>query len=390
VSMPAREPTSTCTPACEPTSTCTPACEPTSTATPATEPTAATRTVLLVGAGRRVRNNWLPAIDRLDSRVELAGLWSRTRASAEAAAGPWSAPVVDQLSDVLGSVDTVMVSVATPAVSGILEQLLPEASRLRLVLDTPVFGDPRHLVALRLLRRFKQVLVAEDYAQYPQWVLTRQAIAAGLIGEPRHVRLDHSGFRYHGLALIRSVFGYPFARRMRRRRDGAFTRLDFMFGAGRAGTILEPYEAARGTTVVTGSDGVIAAGPGTPLVNPGRLPVHTIEPVGRPTAPEAFDLGPHTIALPELPALLEADVPDRTVFNALKTCGLLRILEGLWSDNPPAYGYRDALYDHLTTAWLRAAPGAVDPLAAARRNFVGLIETAARIRPLPRPSVAAA
>jgi hypothetical protein len=349
-----------------------------------------TRRVLLVGSGRRVRNNWLPALALLDDRTELLGLWSRTPAHAEAAAAPWSTPTVPHIKSVLADADTVMVSVATHAVGPILEQLRPEAGRLRLVLDTPVFGDPRHLSDLRLLRQFKQVLVAEDYAQYPQWVLLRRAVAAGLIGRAEHVQLDHSGFRYHGLALIRSVFGYPFAQRLRRRRGGGTTLLDFAFGGGRTGTITEPYDRQRGSTVVTGTEGVIASGrgrlPESVAGRAGRGPVHVIEPVGRDTAPDGFALGPHRVDLPDLPALLDADVPDRSLFNALKTCGLVRVLDGLWSEGPPLYGYRDALYDHLATAWLRAAPGAIDPVAAARRNFVGLIETASRLRLLPHPS----
>jgi hypothetical protein len=356
----------------------------------------------VVGSGRRIRNNFLPALDHLSPRLDVVGLWSPTRAHAEAAAAPWDIEVAASIEAVLPAVDTVIVSVATPAVRTVLETLAPAARRLILVVDTPIFGDPRHLPAVALLRRFAKVLVAEDYARYPQWDLVRAAVAGGLVGEPEQVELDHSGYRYHGLALIRSIFGYPFARRLRRRTVDGALHMEFGFGAGRSGRIVEPYDQRCGTTVVRGRTGIIVAGdhpdfppPGTaPLgtapsrtapsrtAPPGSdLPVHRLETVGPDAAPLGFSLAGQRSALPALPSLLAAEVPDPSVFNALKTCGLLAVLSDLWNPGPPRYGYRDALYDHLATAWLRAAPGALDPAAHVDRNFVDLLEVAARLRP---------
>lgn len=343
----------------------------------------------MVGSGRRIRNNFLPALDHLSSRLDVVGLWSPTRDHAEAAARPWGVEVAPSIERLLPSVDTVVVSVATPAVRGVLEALSPAAGRLILVVDTPVFGDIRHLPAVALLRRFAKVLVAEDYARYPQWELLRIAVADGLVGEVRRVELDHSGYRYHGLALIRSVFGYPFARRLRRRTVSGQLHMEFGFDAGRSGCIVEPYDQRRGTTVVRGTDGVVVAGDPSGAEPPpdiaADLPVHVLRAVGPASAPTGFALGHHRTALPALPSLLAAEVPDPGVFNALKTCGLLAVLGDLWHPGRPRYGYRDALYDHLATAWLRAAPGAVDPAAHVDRNFVDLIEMAARLRPASRP-----
>jgi hypothetical protein len=351
-------------------------------------PEGSRRRVLVIGSGRRIRNNFLPALAHLAPRLEVNGLWSPTAAHAEAAARPWGF-AVRPVEATLASVDTVVVSVSTPAVRSVLLRLQPDAHRLTLVLDTPVFGGLRDLPAVRLLGRFAKVLVAEDYARYPQWELLRTAVAGGLIGAPTHVELAHSGYRYHGLALIRSIFGYPFARHLRRRAAVGEVALRFAFGGGRTGRIVEPYDQRRGSTVVYGEKGSIRFGAGD--VAGGEDPtVHRLRTLGPVDAPVGFALGDRTIVPPALASLLDADVPDPTAFNALKTCGLLAVLDDLWRPGPPVYGYRDALYDHLATAWLRSAPGAVDPAAHLDRNFVDLIEIASRVRPMPSPAATAA
>ena len=332
-------------------------------------------TTVVVGAGRRMRNNFLPAFSLLSERLGEVGVWSRDPRHAAEAAAPWGLEVINDLDAALATADVVVVSVTTSAVPQILARLAHHAPRLSLVLDTPVFGSIKHLGSLPRLRRFRRVVVAEDYAQFPQWQLARTVVRSGAIGAVRHVELRHSGFRYHGLALARSLYDYPFARGARAGRDG----ITFRFGRGRGARIVEPYDQRRGSTLIWGSAGVITHGGPVEESDLAQLDLRFDE----AGDPPRFRLGDHYLELPAVPALLAAPTPDPSVFNALKTCGLLRVLEGLWARTEPAYDYRQALYDHLTTAWLRHAPGVVDPLAPFCRNYVTVIEGLLSARPRP-------
>jgi hypothetical protein len=332
------------------------------------------RRVLIIGSGRRIRNNFLPAFAQRRDQFEIVGLWSRTREHAERAASPWGVPVVDSPAAVLDAVDTVVVSVSTTAVRAVLGELAERAAQLSVVLDTPVFGQAAHLPAMATLRTFARVVVAEDYMNYPQWTLARRAVADGLIGEVRSVELAHSGYRYHGLALIRSLAAFDHVTVASRRRVGADVRFEFRLRRGLRGRITEPYDQARGTTTIIGEKGVITD---SAQVGAEHGPVHVLRPRGDarpdgylldgPGLPDGLELD-----LPELPALLDAEVPDRSLFNALKTCGLLEVLAAVPGEAfHSRYTYREALYDHLATAVLRASPLLVDPVAGAGGNIVG-------------------
>ncbi len=127
--------------------------------------------------------------------------------------------------------------------------------------------------------------------------------------------------------------------------------------------------------MVTGESGSIVHGPGWEVDGSASVPggAHAVRLSGG-GAP-SVRVGDHECAVPNLPALLRAPVPDGTTFNALKTCGLISVLSSL-SGPPPEYDYRQALYDHLMTGWLRYMPGAVDPLALFHHNFVSSLDRA--------------
>ena len=44
---------------------------------------------------------------------------------------------------------------------------------------------------------------------YPHFELMREVAAGGAIGPVHDVEMHRNGYRYHGLATIRSFFGFP-------------------------------------------------------------------------------------------------------------------------------------------------------------------------------------
>jgi len=310
--------------------------------------------VAVIGSGNRVRSNFMPALHALDDHVEVTGLWSRTAANAEAVASHWRVPACDSLADLVATRPHVIaVSVSTTAVPELLRTLARRAPDAALVLDTPVLGRGLDLPAARYLSRFRRVLIAEDYMNYPQFELMRTVAATGVIGPVRAVAMRGNGYRYHGLATIRSFFGFPITGRVRRvpAASGSVS-LSFRFGAARGGRIDEPYIAGRGHTTVTGTHGTITD-------DAARADALVVEPTYADGEVAGFRLADRELPLPQLAMLRRISPPDSTLFNDLKTCGLIRVFESLWSDNVNSdYTYRQGLYDHLVTAVGRRLPTA--------------------------------
>lgn len=313
---------------------------------------------IVLGSGRRIRNNFLPALHVLD--VPVAALWSRNPSNAADAAQRWDVPVAEHFGQVpFDRADTVCLSVATAAVPSMLTRLQPHASRLRLVVDTPVFGRLADFRKTQLLRSFADVRVAEDYMNYPHFELMRRVAREGVIGKIESVTMDRNGYRYHGLATIRSFFGFPAVRAMRSRRSGEdAVSISFKLQRGR-GKLHEPYEGQKGSITVAGSIGVLTDS--TEEVR--GTNVQRVEPIGGDVL-TGFTLAGRTIEPPALPRLQRLGVDDDRVFNHLKTCGLIEILRSFDESNiNAAYSYREALNDHALTALARKLPVYVDPLA---------------------------
>jgi hypothetical protein len=325
--------------------------------------------IAVIGSGNRVRAHFLPAFACLDGRIEVTGIWSRTHAHAREVADAWGFRAPESLAGLLDAhPDVIALSVSADAVPGLLAALARRAPDAMLLLDTPVLGRGRDLHAIRLLRRFRRVLVAEDYMNYPHFELMRDVAANGAIGRVREVAMHGNGYRYHGLATIRSFFGFRLATSMRTARpEPGSVSLSLRFDADRRGRIEEPYAPQHGHTTVTGATGTITDGPAAD----GAL---VLRPVFADREVVGFRLAGHEISPPGLETIRRVSPPGGTLFAELKTCGLVRVLESLWSHNlNTSYTYRQALYDHLTTAIGRHLPTGGAPGTAPRSRAVAPI-----------------
>lgn len=334
--------------------------------------------LLLAGSGSRVRNNFGPALAVLGEHLDVMGLWSRTPEHALRAASPWGITVVDDLEEASAKADVVILSVSIEAVPNMLERLRASASGQTLVIDTPTIA-PRQLHALGSFAPFERVIVAEDYMNFPQWALARTAVAGGLIGELERIELRHSGHRAHALALIRSFTGFLSFRSARRNTDGATLVHEFRVDRHLTGAVVEPYDKTIGTTVVTGSSGIITDDPTLEA----RRPVHRLRRLGPDDAPTGFELGGFEVSLPHLPELLHSPGADNSLFNGLKSCGLMTVLASTWETNINAgYGYRQGAYDNLVATLVRRRGRIGDTMVPfSRLGLLGALDGVSRLRP---------
>ncbi|MBL7856252.1 MAG: Gfo/Idh/MocA family oxidoreductase [Cyclobacteriaceae bacterium] len=322
--------------------------------------------VLLIGSGRRIQKNFIPAIACLPELFEVAGIYSRTLAHAKQLAEEKNFPLIENLSVVdFKTIDIVAISITTSAVPGILRILQSVASKLTVIVDTPVFEKSTHFFSLHLFRKFKKVMVAEDYMNFPAFELIRNAVADGAIGKVRCVSLFHNAYLHHGTALIRSFAGFRgvfFSQSIRHCRYGKLTR--YYLQGGLRGIVAEPYSPLEGRLIISGASGIITdfnyeLTKGNveqlqlqPIVSDGLLMGYEIKSVNynRSYYP------------PYLNKLRSLDISDKSDFNLLKTCGLIRIFESIDKPNSnTAYTLVEGVYDSLISRIARKLQFYGDP-----------------------------
>lgn len=325
--------------------------------------------VLIVGSGRRVQNNFLPALRCLADLFEIRGIHSRTVSHLLPVAQSWGVePVVDLEESRLSEIDVVAISVPTSQNAPVLRKLLPQAHRLHIVIDTPIAWNAEERAAAEpLLARFAQVTVAEDYMNFPQFALIREAARRGLIGQIRYLTLFNIGFLYHGLALIRSFCGFEPVLRTSRHAFGSFGILvEYRFRDAFTATVVGPYRRhTTGGLMLEGSEGIITEFPADAALS--NKPIHTLAPVheggllnGYRIAGEGCDLA---VDLPDLRSMRGMDFADKFDLNLVRGCGLIEVFRsvaGAHNINQD-YGYRHALYDAFVSQRAERGESPLDP-----------------------------
>jgi hypothetical protein len=340
------------------------------------------RGVLIVGAGRRVQNNFLPALSCLADRFEIRGIHSRTPDRLRAVARRWGIAPVESLADAdLTAIDVVAISVPTSQNAAVLRQLLARAGSLHVVIDTPIAWSAEEKAEIEpLLDRFARVTVTEDYMNFPQFALVRDAVRQGLIGAVRSLTLFNIGYLYHGLALIRSFTGFaPVLHSARHRLGSCGAVVTYRFADDFTATVIGPYRRhTTGGLVIEGTAGIISEFPADRDLMAGQKPVHLLTPVrdaagGIEKFRIAFDERELVSAPPYLAAMREMDFADKSDLNLLRGCGLIDVflsVAGAHNLNRH-YGPRHAFYDSFVSRRAEQGEAPLDPFRLLDGEGVG-------------------
>ena len=349
------------------------------------------RRVLVVGAGGRVQEDVLPALWALEDRYRVVDVFARSRRPLEVAGRSLEtrdARTITQ--DDLDGADLVYVAVSKGAVPGVLRRLAElDRSATDLLLDTPVLLF-KHLGALRHLEGWRRVGVAEDCAWLP-WLDTLRLAREDWLGPLRHATFDRSAYRYHGFALLKTLFDGATVRSARRRRVEGGQRLELTLSGGRQGVIVEPRDYARGSFELVGEGGVVTDGD-APEAGAGADAPRSwgaVPAVGGEAPPAGgtrverlefvrdaeggvtgFRIGAHETALDLREQALLGPVPAgarvTAATDALKRVGLLRLLQGL-HEGREAWPLEEGLDDMLVDWSLeRAGRYLATPLTSLR------------------------
>ena len=162
--------------------------------------------VLVIGAGRRVKEGILPALICLQDRFSIEGIVSRTPHKVSLFHDQFNMETITELNTInFSTLEMITLSASLTEVPKILKQLSTHDTRhITLFIDTPVFHHT-HLGNTKWLKGFKRILVPEDGIALPSFLLAKKLIHEGKIGRLKHVYFFHSGYRYHALASLKML-----------------------------------------------------------------------------------------------------------------------------------------------------------------------------------------
>ena len=266
------------------------------------------KSVLIVGYGKRVREAALPAL-RAAEGLTLSAIAGRETREQDGEA----ISALGELGD-LSRFDVIYVAVGKDAVPKVLAQLLTQGGGgSELLIETPVvrFKHYRHAGQLG---GFAKVSVAEDCADLPWFEVVERA--AGQTGPLQKLAFDRSVYAYHGIATAKALLGDRVVQSARR--TGKTRRLT-LAGGGQV-EITEPRDYALGTVTIEGRDGSITTAGGAGLA---------LEAVTANGLVVGFQAGPHETQLNEAESSLTGGDPDGAGViarqEAMKRVGFLRI-----------------------------------------------------------------
>jgi hypothetical protein len=328
---------------------------------------------LVVGSGYRVRNAFLPALNLLNSHVEVVGIHSRTNENARRAGERWGVEAIEDPRVLRpGDIDIALVSVTVTNNVAVLKSIAHLAPGAALVIDTPGVGRLDDLARLTQFRKWSQIRVGEDFMNMPQYRLVGDAIRSGALGEVSRISMSEMGYRYHALALLRSWLDLLPPTSARSQRVAGGVNINYRFRGGKTGEVREPYRQGEGSFTVTGSKAVLTGHPmgyEIPDAQGARL-VRLQDDTG--LAGFAIDgLGtPMKIDLPHHAAINAMGLEDDSEFNVLRIDGLSQVISSLWTAggqerSDPGSGYdpvntryrlEDAVADNLVSWAARAVP----------------------------------
>jgi hypothetical protein len=308
--------------------------------------------VLLIGSGRRIRNNFIPALMCLTETHKICGLYSPTKIHREKVCDKWHiAPISSLTAYSFDAIDVIVVSVSIAAVPEVLNKIIDKGKNKILVIDTPVFSSLKDFRFAIKLNAFKKVLVTEDYIGFPQFKIMRDYVTKGELGEIEKVELFQTGYQYHGLALIRSFVNLRKVKNIRKIKnaENGFSYI-FNFAAAAQGYLIHPYKRLDGWAYIAGSTGSIIYDPGELFDYNNDPDVMKLSYQKNQDDQVTFLVDNIAVATELQPQcfqkIKQLDIEDNSDFNIFKTCGLLDILTAAGGGAiPNNYSLSEALYD---------------------------------------------
>jgi hypothetical protein len=320
--------------------------------------------VSIVGAGKRVIEAALPALYAARADFAIHAVFARADRSLTTPDGgtmPVRALASLTAADVAAT-DAFYVAVGKGAVATVLRSLTRfDVSKKTLLLDTPVllWKQVHHLA---LIERFGRGMVTEDCIALAWYDTVAAFRKARGLGPPAAVEFHYSAYKYHGLAMAKTLLDDPtIASGKVVGRRSATPQRDLRFAKGGRCVVDEPRDYSRGWTTLRWQDVTISdANPGA-----GDGPNHErLQIVLEGAACVGFRIGAVQTRLDAAEISLQQCANPQVSVTARmedwKRIGFLRLLRGLRAGDP-GYSILAGLDDSLVDMQL-------EKLGSYRRN----------------------
>ncbi|KQY22546.1 GMC oxidoreductase [Rhizobium sp. Root482] len=295
---------------------------------------------IIIGAGRRVREDVLPALERLIGRAYVSGIYATSKSAVVGLDDVYDVEPISSLNaEALAPSQFIYVAVPPKKLASILSRLTEfDCSDKTLVVDTPTLRN-KELDAL--YSRFLKVAVAEDSAYLP-WI----KLLTNKYAPIERVEFDRSAYAYHAVALAKTILANGGARPVVKKTAGSKRTKTFHFDNGRTSKLIGPRDYKSGAMRFLASDGTIID----------TKPRSDSDVVICPRVEEfrciGFQQGANFIALsPQETDLAGSFSPEDTIVSRMldiKRVGLMRLLSDLLSGGD-GYTLKEGLDDAQAT-----------------------------------------
>jgi len=200
------------------------------------------RSILIIGAGKRVQEAALPALQCLPD-YSIHKVFAKNSKNIQTASGELEVyPFAHLQKTDIEQVDLIYLAVKQQNVVEVLTTLSSfDLSGVDLLIETPVipFDDMGHL---NLFETFRNVWVAEDCTKLPCFDVVPKKI------DVQEIHLDRSGYKYHAIALMKKIFNCQNINKVsREKKEDGVVHDTFHFSSGKRGVVTSPRDYDSGT-----------------------------------------------------------------------------------------------------------------------------------------------
>jgi hypothetical protein len=216
--------------------------------------------LLIIGTGKRMQTTALPVLEKLDGYYDLQGIYSKNRKVLRFQDEGYETGEMEDLKvEAIAASDLIYMAVTKQSVPRVLLKLSEfDVSDKDLLIETPVLLF-KHFCYVDLLKKFRNVWVAEDCVALPCFDAVRAALDQKVIGDLREVEFFQSAYKYHGLAMLKNLLeGDRITRANRKKMKPHYQCRTFTFPGERMGRVIEPRDYDKGRFTLRGSQGAIS------------------------------------------------------------------------------------------------------------------------------------
>jgi len=326
--------------------------------------------LLIIGAGKRVSDAVLPAIEALNDSYTLTRIMTRSKKSIRSSQREYATEPLESLDQgQISEAGMIYMAVSKPAVPAVSKQLAQyDLAQVDLLIETPVLLF-KHFWYVRFLNKFRNVWVAEDSVELPCFDVLMSY--SGDAANPSWDCADfyHAAYKYHGLALLKYLLGKEkihWARVKGKNRQTPCRQ--FFLADGKHGSVVEPRDYSKGWFALQRQDVNV-----TDRMQKAQN-THFLQPLVEGGLCHGFKVAEYICTMEEIEKdLFGPAFPGATVTSlmaGMKRVGFYRMLKRLYSSGD-GYAMLEALDDMVIDYYLDKAGFFLHPFMGIR-SFPGL------------------